>query len=291
MRVRKFLLLIFTCPLFLLKLLLRRLRFSRAEMKGKKTGTLHGVHFEYDFDYAPNIQRMYFGLYEPLVVRVLEKFLKEGDVFIDVGANIGYLTAAGAGLVGRTGSVYSFEPSLREFSRLQKMAALNPGYDIQCFNVACGEKESTQPMHISSAFGWNTLVPNWMRPDVYESTSEVDIVRLDEFLLSRIDAKKIKLIKIDVEGYEYYVLKGLARIFETAKPAVLCEVTPRGMDLLGLKLETLDLFMKEMGYSARSLINPKLRMDLANLNFQEDILFLPENYFSNSRMTFSAGKR
>ena len=276
-KIRKLLLLVLTCPSLVMKLIIRRSRLSISRrIRGAKIEPIDGVKFEYDFEYAPHVNKMYFGLYEPLVIHTLQRFLNRGDIFIDVGSNIGYLSAVGCSLVGKNGSVYCFEPSPREFEKLEKLAPLNPGYDIQCFNVACGEAESTLELDVSHVFGWNTLVPDFMRKDVYQETVKVNVVRLDDFILEKISQpEKIKLIKIDVEGYEYYVLRGLRKFFQLAKPFIVCEITPRGSALLGIKLEAIASFMKEMGYKATHLINPKFEIDLINLTYQEDILFVP----------------
>lgn len=279
--MKRLLLAALAAPWLLLKLLIRKFRFSiHRGTSDKKVASLNGVKFEYDFAYSPYLKKMYFGLYEPFLVHALNRFLHQGDLFIDVGSNIGYLTALGAGRVGKNGGVYSFEPSQREFERLKRLAALNREYDIQCFNVACGDRESELEMNISSAFGWNTLVPNWMRNDVYEKTVKVNVVPLGDFLLKRIHLpERIKLIKIDVEGYEYYVLKGLLKLFQVARPPIVCEITPRGNAFLGIKLEAIDSLMKENGYQPAYLINPRFSMDLKNLTHQEDVLFLPKSSF------------
>jgi len=69
---------------------------------------INGVWFRFDFDLDPRIKKMYLGEYETETVETMKKLLRQGDVFIDVGANIGFLSAVAAGLVG--GQIHSFEP-------------------------------------------------------------------------------------------------------------------------------------------------------------------------------------
>src|SRR5579863_8204669 len=59
-----------------------------------------GVLFEYDQAHYRGTAPMYFGSYAPLVVAAMKRHLQPGDVFLDVGANIGYLSAVAADLVG-----------------------------------------------------------------------------------------------------------------------------------------------------------------------------------------------
>src|SRR6187402_230919 len=68
---------------------------------------------------------VYFGVYEFAVSALLRAFLAPGDVFVDVGANIGYDTVLAASLVGERGLVLSFEPSPRIRSRLERNVTLN----------------------------------------------------------------------------------------------------------------------------------------------------------------------
>ena len=99
------------------------LRWPKAPIQKR----INGILFEFDFDLEPviklvhnplklllqylsigakpNVLEMYYGAYEPDTVRAMKKLLKKGDTFIDVGANIGYLSAIGMGLVGKTGQV------------------------------------------------------------------------------------------------------------------------------------------------------------------------------------------
>ena len=62
------------------------------------------------------VRYMYTGSYEIETYLALKKFLKPGDTFIDIGGNIGYITALAAGIVGKTGEVHAFEPIKKYFS-------------------------------------------------------------------------------------------------------------------------------------------------------------------------------
>src|SRR5258705_3937434 len=84
-----------------------------------------GVRFECDLTLDARVADMLFAAYEPDEIAVLERYLKPGDVFVDVGANIGYLTAVGASLVGPTGPVHSFQPMPEYFQRLESLRAPN----------------------------------------------------------------------------------------------------------------------------------------------------------------------
>ena len=79
-----------------------------------------GIRFEFPLDADPDIRLMLHGGYEAFTMRALRRCLAPGDTFVDVGANIGYLSAVAAGIVGPTGAVHSFEPVPRLFERLER---------------------------------------------------------------------------------------------------------------------------------------------------------------------------
>lgn len=124
------------------------------------TRRIGGVSFEVDFEPDPTGIVMYLGLYEPATVQALSRFLAAGDTFLDVGANIGYLSAVGAALVGPTGQVHSFEPVPRYFQRLKRLAEMNPTYTIIPNQVAASDGQGTAVIHTSiTSIGGNSIIP------------------------------------------------------------------------------------------------------------------------------------
>jgi len=157
---------------------------------------------------------MYCGEYEEETIGVMRKFLRQGDTFVDIGANIGYLSAVAAGIVGVTGRVYSFEPVPGPFSRLRNVASLNQEYHITVNQCALGAEDGSAKIAVTNLanIGWNTIVPGFMSQDTIKESIDVPVLRFDNFV-EKNSLKNISLIKIDTEGYEYPVLKGFRGFF------------------------------------------------------------------------------
>ncbi|HUK24543.1 MAG TPA: FkbM family methyltransferase [Terriglobales bacterium] len=235
---------------------------------------INGIWFEYDSVHttAP----MYFGSYSLALIDVMKRCLKPGDTFLDIGANIGYLSAIAAGLVGKTGQVHSFEPVPAYFRQLQKLAALNPEYTIVANPFAAGSEEGTAKAYVSAEPGENTLVPGYTEKDSVKECIDVRVIRLDEYIESKA-LKNISLIKIDTEGFEYPVLLGLQGFFEKTEnlPIIICEVDPRAHRLLGHKPDDLASYISGFGYGARNVVRRSKTVELSTMSHIDDVVFSP----------------
>lgn len=233
--------------------------------------------FEYDLSFSSAIKMMYAGEYENSVVSAMKKILKKGDTFIDVGANIGYITAIGASLVGKTGQVHSFEPVPAYFSKLKKTAKINPDFTIVINQYALAEKSGAMTININNCknIGWNTLVPGLMRKEEIKEVITISTCRLDDYIREK-ELGNIALIKIDVEGYEFPVLKGLSGYLESTghRPIIICEVAPCVYPLLGYELIQLSEYLKKYNYSAYSLDGTATEIDLSLLHKTSDLIFV-----------------
>jgi FkbM family methyltransferase len=220
---------------------------------------------------------MYFGSYALLVTEAMKRYLKPGDTFFDVGANIGYLSAVAAGLVGKSGQVHSFEPVPAYFARLERLADLNPGHTFFANPCAAGDSDETCTIYVTREPGQNTMVSSYQSDFEITSTLEVPVVRLDSYIADH-GIARVAMIKIDAEGYEFPTLRGMQSYFERSKdrPAIVCEIAPRAYPLMGKKLSDLSDYMAQYGYIARDLIDGSTPVDLSSLNHVEDVLFLAE---------------
>jgi len=132
---------------------------------------------------------------------VLRTILRPGDVFVDVGANIGALSLAGSSMVGETGHVYAIEAHPRTVEYLRGNVKFNQACNVSVIHAALGD-------HDGRAFFSDRRSDD--QNSVSESGIEVPLRMLDQV----IPDIPVRLLKIDVEGFELFVLRGAARLLQ-----------------------------------------------------------------------------
>ncbi len=159
----------------------------------------------------------YYGEWCESELDLLLRFCGEGDVIIDVGANIGSHTVTFATAVGATGAVYALEPQRMAFQLLCGNIALNILTNVHTLQKAA----SAQAGHAKIS------VPPWNEPHNFGAVSilnqsfpgdEVEVVTLDSLALPA-----CRLIKIDVEGMEPEVIAGARETIEKCRPVLFVE--------------------------------------------------------------------
>jgi len=244
---------------------------------------INGVFFKFDFeDFSSLKKKIYYDMYEMGVVGMLKTFLRNGDTFIDIGANIGYITVIGVGLVGKKGWVYSFEPVPEYFSRLRNLAELNSEYNIVVNRFALSDRKGQKKIYVSdySNIGANTILSGLIDKEKIRDTIFIQTRRLDEYI-EKENIKNIKMIKIDTEGFEYPVLLGLKGFFNKycfdkllTPPLIICEICPSAYKFLGYKLEDLFEYMKQFNYFPFSILNPKKEFSIEKIKKESTINIL-----------------
>jgi FkbM family methyltransferase len=178
--------------------------------------------------------------------------LEPGDVFIDVGANIGLYSILAARKVGSTGRVLAFEPSSREFTRLLANLALNDARAVTPFSTALSSTPGFFEFHIAPTHtGLNTLKVSDATEHAFRNArvQTVGVLRFDDAIAPLLDGKRVKLVKIDVEGAEMEVLLGMesslaAGLFDR----IVVEVTPKFLTAFGRTKEALYQLLEKHGY-------------------------------------------
>src|SRR6266436_10400822 len=142
--------------------------------------------------------------YEPELA-YLERALSPGNTFVDVGANLGIYTLVASRIVGPSGRVIAFEPSVQSLPLLQKNIMLNSLTNVTAFPVALSEKAGRVRLyHAGSCPSGNSLGHHPSFPGGFET---VLAESLDD-VLQRIPAGRVDVIKMDVQGAEELVLRG-----------------------------------------------------------------------------------
>jgi|GEM_PF-4406551 len=98
--------------------------------EGKTEIFIGNIKFPCDMSLGKIAKSVYCGCFDYEIRRLIENYLKPGDVFLDVGANMGYFTAVAANVVGPQGQVHSFEPAFQYADYIQELIDLNPAYKI-----------------------------------------------------------------------------------------------------------------------------------------------------------------
>lgn len=159
-----------------------------------------------------------YGVYESFILEILKNNLSEGMTYVDIGANIGQHSMFAASIVGKTGSVYAFEPIPHVYDQLTRSAYANDFTTIiTAKNFALGEKEQTETLYISNKnIGGSSLVNK-------EEGNEKITVTIKNGDSELLPLPRVDMIKIDVEGYEYEVLSGIQKTIAKHKPCILIE--------------------------------------------------------------------
>jgi FkbM family methyltransferase len=173
------------------------------------------------------------GEWEPHITAAFRGRLTAGDVCVDVGAHIGYYTLLASSAVGRSGHVYALEPSSRVYRTLSSNLALNASANVTAFNLAAGETtgsgvlyEAPGPSPLTSSLSPRMLdAPHGARAEDFVAT-EVQVVAVDDIVPAE-DFRRVRMVKIDVEGYEIEVLRGMEGLLRAAdRIAIFVETSP-----------------------------------------------------------------
>ncbi|AZS73250.1 FkbM family methyltransferase [Streptomyces lydicus] len=196
-----------------------------------------------------------FGLWEPHMTHWLQRRLRPGDTYIDVGANVGYFSLLASQLVGEEGRVVAIEASPTFHARVRRHAEINGCSNLRTVNSAVADERKTVTLILASSsnMGAASIVPY---DGPAESTLDVEAYPLPQVL----DADEIagaRVIKIDVEGAEGAVIRGLAPVLDKLRPdaEITVEVTPERMEALGESPGELLTTMREHGFHAYRLPN------------------------------------
>jgi FkbM family methyltransferase len=164
---------------------------------------------------------IYYRHFESVERAFLNSFLQPGDVFVDVGANIGLFTLIAANRVGSTGQVIAFEPTAVTYRRLLHNVQINRFKQVKCLQLALSDGDGALELmqSVDGFDAWNSLA----RPTMGKAfTSErVHAVGWDQYAKQQDLIGSVTMMKIDVEGWETRVLSGGQEMFARSDAPVL----------------------------------------------------------------------
>ena len=205
-----------------------------------------GIHYVLDVSTLHGYS-IYFYIIKDKAWDNLFKLIQPDFNIIDAGANIGFLSLYFAKEC-TNGFVYSFEPDSESFDFLQKSVNQNGFKNIKLFKTALGAEASTAELFkvYANNPGANRILAQ--KPDKETKSEIVEVATLDSFYQKQI-FKKIDLIKIDVEGFELFVLRGAKQLVDKWKPILFIELADINLKQQNCTaVEVIDL-VEELGYN------------------------------------------
>ncbi len=215
-----------------------------------------GVWFKtkYDFSIYSNFKDRILELdvnavWEEMESSFLLNNLKEGDVFVDAGANIGYFSMLAA--QQKVSKVLAIEPVPKTYDMLNMNIKHNMLDDIiETFNIGLGSEKHT--VKFTTSLG----PKNHMKYEVDNihsnlPTVDVEIITLDDLIKKLVT--RVDFVKVDIEGAEYNFLLGARETIEAFRPMILMEIEEHRLVKFNTNAEQIFNFMYQLGYSYLSV--------------------------------------
>ena len=208
------------------------------------------------------------GGFESHITKIMSNQIKQGDVCIDVGANIGFYSILMAELSGPSGAVFAFEPVEYNRKKIQLNASLNGLKNITIVDKALGDKSQTLELNVypedSKLIGHHSFVINeTLKNDQSFEKQLVNVVSIDEWLQTN-NISHVDFVKVDIEGFEHSFFKGAKNLLEK-NPIIFFEHSAQRIKELDIDESNFKVLLK--GYSCYQILSD----GLLEYNFDSDM--------------------
>lgn len=191
-------------------------------------------------------------------------YIKPGYRVLDAGACIGDHTLSYAKLVGDKGFVYALEPNPLSFECLKKnMSILN---NVVCHNYALSDVLTKVSITSDPNIGASYL--KRFEGTNRDNENQVNTITIDSYVEGYID--RLDFIHLDVEGFEYFVIKGAMKTIKKFNPVFVIEVCPSHMSRYGVTMADLNALIDSIGYELKTITGQ------THIS-QRDMLVVPKN--------------
>lgn len=193
-------------------------------------------------------------IFEAPESELVARLVRPADVCIDAGCQVGYYSCLLAKLVGARGRVYSFDANPRACETTRSNLALNDMQWVEVLQAALADRDGEAQFHVSTddQTGLSSFGPIAAHQDIIT----VPCVRLDDFLKRRM-LEHIRLLKIDVEGSEDIVLRGLGKFLTNHQvDFILAECYDERLELMNTSTEQVWALLRSAGYIAWTYEKP-----------------------------------
>jgi len=247
------------------------LRKMLAAIGHKLDGVATDIYFGHQIFYDPTTDigelLLSSGEFEKKEMEVCKEYISESSNVLDLGANIGLHSIYFSGLV-KNGLVLAFEPSLETFGFLVRNVANIP--NIVPINIAASGKGAIADFFHTTDNAYSGLKDT--RRKGVTKVLKVPCMQIDD-VVSGLCLDRVDFVKIDVEGLEFDVLKGMIEVIERFSPVIFCEIYSGNNS--NQEPEETVRFLIDKGYRAQVICNGKLVEYEKHDDIFYNYLFLP----------------
>jgi FkbM family methyltransferase len=187
-----------------------------------------------------------YGIFEVPETDLVTRLVRPGDICIDAGCQVGYYSCLLARSVEETGRVFAFDANPKACSSTRRNLALNGAYSAEVIQAALTDSKGVVSFHVSTDDQTGLSSLGMISPR--KETISVPSLRLDAFLVER-RLDHIRLLKLDVEGAEEIVLRGLGHCLSNhLVDYILIECFDERLRLLGSSTDKVAVILKSAGY-------------------------------------------
>ncbi len=212
------------------------------------------------------------GIWEPLTTEFINKEIKNGDVVLDLGANIGYFTLILAKLVGPNGKVFAFEPDPGNLALLEKNIKLNNLHNVILVPKAVSNETGKVQLYLYGDDKPRTTTSNLQNS---HQSIEVESTTLDDYFKDY--NGQIDFIKIDIEGAEGKAIQGASSLLEKNKNLkMVVEFSPFHLKASGIGAEEHLNLLSKHGFIFYDIDEKKDKIESVTIEFLLKT-YTPEN--------------
>lgn len=230
----------------------------------------------------------FFGVWEPPITAYLMSGLSGGDVFVDIGANIGYYSLLAAKIVGPKGHVYAIEASPKIFARLKHNLALNSFENVTATNVAAAGESGQVAVYTYEAdnVGMTTMMESELsRHHRFEAI--VNCQPVYEIVPWRF-VEAARFIKIDVEGAEWVIIRSIEDKLGSLsdRTEIIVEISRNAIEKCGGSVGELVQIFGRAGFDAFRIPNSYMTSEYTK-GFSADLIpFIDLNIVDKADLVF-----
>jgi FkbM family methyltransferase len=191
-------------------------------------------------------KRYFEDRFERLTAKYPDLF-KHGHV-LDIGANVGYTADVFSRAVAPPFKVFAFEPELENYRALNERFSNSPL--VETLNTAVGDRDGIGELLVNADHpGDHRILTDCLRQSWNRAESRpTPILRIDSFAVERRIERAIGFVKVDVQGYELAVCRGMTEVIRQSRPPIALEYAPRAINEMGYRVSDLLDFMSTRQY-------------------------------------------